>query len=256
MEDRLKELQKGRPSASDEASHEDIELGLKGKDAQPEGENNEFMNAFFQEVGTIKTTMSNIRRNVKQIEEKYVQSLNSISIDQGSKSGNEIQQLIDSTNKSITDVRAKLEEMKKQNQQFSQTKTATSTEIRIRTNMHGTLTQKFLELAAEYQEVQTNYKNKYQEKIERQYKIAKPDATPEEIESAIESGDSSKVFANQILDSHLHQQAKKCVSVYWSTARRYQEDWGEHSTTSPTFCRYGCFGWGTRGNVKSNRIQC
>lgn len=214
MEDRLKELQKGRPSASDEASHEDIELGLKGKDAQPEGENNEFMNAFFQEVGTIKTTMSNIRRNVKQIEEKYVQSLNSISIDQGSKSGNEIQQLIDSTNKSITDVRAKLEEMKKQNQQFSQTKTATSTEIRIRTNMHGTLTQKFLELAAEYQEVQTNYKNKYQEKIERQYKIAKPDATPEEIESAIESGDSSKVFANQILDSHLHQQAKKCVSVY------------------------------------------
>jgi hypothetical protein len=42
------------------------------------------MNAFFQEVGTIKTTMSNIRRNIKQIEEKYVQSLNSISIDQGS----------------------------------------------------------------------------------------------------------------------------------------------------------------------------
>lgn len=72
--------------------------------------------------------------------------------------------------------------------------------------MHGTLTQKFLELAQEYQEVQTNYKNKYQEKIERQYKIAKPDATQDEIEEAIESGDSSKVFATQILDSHLHQQ--------------------------------------------------
>lgn len=68
-----------------EASHEDIELGLKGKDAADSGgeENNEFMNSFFQEVGTIKTAMSNIRRNVKSIEEKYVQSLNSISIDQG-----------------------------------------------------------------------------------------------------------------------------------------------------------------------------
>jgi len=213
MEDRLKELQKVRPT--DQVATEDIELGLKGKDAQQggaEGENNEFMNAFFQEVGTIKTTMSNIRRNVKQIEEKYVQSLNSISIDQGSKSGNEIQQLIDATNKSVMDVRAKLEEMKRQNAQYSQTKTATSTEIRIRTNMQGTLTQKFLELAAEYQEVQTNYKNKYQEKIERQYKIAKPDATPEEIEEAIESGDSSKVFANQILDTHLHQQAKNALA--------------------------------------------
>jgi t-SNARE complex subunit (syntaxin) len=39
---------------------------------------------------------------------------------------------------------------------------ATSTEKRIRANMQGTLTQKFLELAQEYQEVQTNYKNKYQ----------------------------------------------------------------------------------------------
>lgn len=78
--------------------------------------------------------------------------------------------------------------------------------------MQNTLTQKFLELATEYQEVQTSYKSKYQEKIERQYKIAKPDATQDEIEEAIESGDSSKVFANQILDSHLHQQVRTIYS--------------------------------------------
>jgi len=211
MEDRLKELQRGKAAGGNEVAHEDIELGLKGKDAEKETDN-EFMNAFFQEVGVIKTSMTNMRRNIKQIEEKYVQSLNSISIDQGSKSGNEIQQLIDGTNKLITEIRSRLDEMKKQNTQYANTKTATSTETRIRTNMQGTLTQKFLELAAEYQEVQTNYKNKYQEKIERQYKIAKPDATPEEIEDAIESGDSSKIFATQILDSHLHQQAKNALA--------------------------------------------
>jgi len=214
MEDRLKELQKGK-SGAEEVSPGDIELGLKGKDAAAppsEDGDNEFMNAFFQDVGAIKTTMSNIRRNIKQIEEKYVQSLNSISIDQGGKGGNEIQQLIDGTNKSVTEIRAKLDEMKKGNTQYAATKNATPTEIRIRTNMQGTLTQKFLELATEYQEVQTNYKNKYQEKIERQYKIAKPDATPDEIEQAIESGDSTKIFANQILDSHLHQQAKNALA--------------------------------------------
>lgn len=73
-------------------------------------------------------------------------------------------------------------------------------------NMHGTLTQKFLEIVQEYQEVQTTYKNKYKEKVERQYKIAKPDASPDEIEDAMQTGDSSKIFANQILDTHLHQQ--------------------------------------------------
>jgi len=215
MEDRLKEL-RGKGAGTDEVSTDDIELGvLKGKDASKEPQANgesEFMDAFFQDVGHIKSTMSGIRRNVKQIEEKYVQSLNSISIDQGSKSGNEIQQLIDATNKQITEVRTRLEEMKKQNATYAKNNTATATENRIRANMQGTLTQKFLELASEYQEVQTSYKNKYQEKIERQYKIAKPDATPDEIEEAIESGDSSKVFANQILDSHLHQQAKNALA--------------------------------------------
>lgn len=81
--------------------------------------------------------------------------------------------------------------------------------------MHGTLTQKFLELVQEYQEVQTTYKNKYQEKVERQYKIAKPDATQDEIDEAMESGDSSKIFANQILDTHLHAQVCFVVDCYY-----------------------------------------
>jgi len=195
-------------------STDDIELGLKGKGADNDGggeTDNEFMDTFFKDVGVIKTLMTNIRTNIKAIESKYAQSLNSVAIDQG-KGGNEIQQLIDGTNKLVTEIRSKLDEMKKQNTVYAKEKSATPTEIRIRTNMQGTLTQKFLELATEYQEVQTTYKNKYQEKIERQYKIAKPDATPEEIEDAIESGDSSKVFANQILDSHLHQQAKNALA--------------------------------------------
>jgi len=211
MEDRLKELRKGNSEASSNPiATEDVELGL-GKGKNNDDGNSEFMNEFFQDVGAIKTAMGNIKRNIKLVEDKYKQSLTSVNMDQGNKSGNEIQQLIDATNKLVTDVRSMLETMKKKNQQYD-AKGASSTETRIRSNMQQTLTQKFLEVAQEYQEVQTSYKNKYQEKIERQYKIAKPDATQSEIEDAIESGDSSKVFATQILDSHLHQQAKNALA--------------------------------------------
>ena len=77
--------------------------------------------------------------------------------------------------------------------------------------MHGTMTRKFVDLMAEYQELQNKYKNKYREKVprpdflpprerpshtawlvhtwvrvrvqvERQYRIVKPHATKEEIE--------------------------------------------------------------------------
>jgi len=206
MNDRFKELQKTGGGGS-ETSHEDIELGTKGE----EGDGQEFMNTFFQDVGLIKGAMSNIRKNIKNIEEKYVIQLNSVSMDQN-KGSNEVQTLIDATNGQVTEVRQRLDKLKQDTTAFQNSKAATPTEVRIRSNMHGTLTQKFLELVQEYQEVQTTYKNKYKEKVERQYKIAKPDASPDEIEDAMQSGDSSKIFANQILDTHLHQQAKNALA--------------------------------------------
>jgi len=209
MNDRFKELQKGGDSGG-EVSHEDIELGGSNEGGSS-SQGQDMMNVFFQDVGLIKTSMSNIKKNIKLIEEKYVIQLNSV-MDQSGKGGNEVQQLIDATNAMVTETRGKLDKLKSDTAAFQSSKASTATEVRIRMNMHGTLTQKFLEVVQEYQEVQTTYKNKYKEKVERQYKIAKPDATPDEIDDAMQSGDSSKIFANQILDTHLHQQAKNALA--------------------------------------------
>lgn len=51
--------------------------------------------------------------------------------------------------------------------------------------MHGTLTRKFVDLMAEYQELQTKYKNKYRERGERQYRVVNPNASREEIDAAL-----------------------------------------------------------------------
>ncbi len=44
---------------------------------------------------------------------------------------------------------------------------------RIRQNMQSNVTKTFLDLMREYQDVQTNYKNKYRERMGRQYRIGK-----------------------------------------------------------------------------------
>ena len=64
-------------------------------------------------------------------------------------------------------VRNKLKSMDAENKDFARHNEGAS-EARIRTNMHGTLTRKFVDLMAEYQEIQTKYKNKYRERVERQ----------------------------------------------------------------------------------------
>ncbi|KAM9995537.1 hypothetical protein ACTFIY_001734 [Dictyostelium cf. discoideum] len=196
------------PSGSnyEDPSINDIELGPDDPEASEE-----FMPEFYQEVGVLKTLMTSVKRSVRTIEDKYVLSLNSINVDQGSKYEDDIQQMLDGTNKSFSELKKKLDTMKINNDKFAATKTATPTEVRIRSNMHNTLTQKFVEMMREYQEIQNNYKNKYKEKIERQYKIVKPDATQEEIREAIDSGDSKKIFEETILYTHLHTQAKNAL---------------------------------------------
>jgi t-SNARE complex subunit (syntaxin) len=131
--------------------------------------------------------------------------------------------LIDSTNLAAADLRNKLKEMDQENKKMGNNAKGTA-QYRIRTNMHGTLTRKFLDLMSEYQEVQTKYKNKYRERVERQYKIgnpnfgvilvslllAKPEATQEEIDEALESG-NTQIFQKQILDMQHHAQAKEAL---------------------------------------------
>jgi t-SNARE complex subunit (syntaxin) len=87
-----------------------------------------------------------------------------------------------------------------------------SAEQRMRLSQHGNITKKFMETMTEYQEIQTKYKNKYRDRLERQFKIVKPDATAAEIEHALESGtDGSSLFAQQILMGAQHAEAKRAL---------------------------------------------
>lgn len=169
-----------------------------------------FMEAFFQEVNSIKSGLHQIKRNIKQIEEGSAQALVAVGVEASQKSSEELEKLIDNTNLTASEVRNKLKEMDVQIKKTPAKEQATA-EFRITTNMHQTLTKKFLDLMKEYQEVQNTYKNKYKERVERQYRIVKPDATSEEIDAALESG-NTQIFADQILDKKRHTAAKEALA--------------------------------------------
>jgi len=203
MQDRLAELgdEVTRPDPDDEGD-------MRDPDGTVQSGTEEFMKEFFEDVNSIKQGMATIRKNIRAIEETYGQALVAVGIEQGSKSSEELEKLIDATNVAATEVRNYLKEMDIQNKKIADAKG--TAEYRIKTNMHGTLTRKFLDLMAEYQEVQTKFKNKFRERVERQYKIVKPDATHAEIEEALESG-NTQVFAKEILNQR-HAQAKDALN--------------------------------------------
>jgi syntaxin 1A/syntaxin 1B/2/3 len=136
---------------------------------------------------------------------------------------------MDDTNAEIQNVRNKLKStyrnkilspiaigvvMEQKNQKLGATSTNSelSAEQRIRISQHGNVTKKFIDTVSEYQEIQTKYKNKYRDRLERQYKIVKPNATSQELEKVLESGaDASALFAQQILMGPQHAEAKRAL---------------------------------------------
>merc|ERR1719482_1277899 len=59
----------------------------------------------------------------------------------------------------------------------------------------------------------SRYKNKYREKVERQYRIVNPHATKEEIEEAFDSGSQQpELFTQQILQGPGHAAARSALA--------------------------------------------
>eukprot|EP00966_Prymnesium_polylepis_P246922 5710064-Prymnesium_polylepis.1 len=156
----------------------DVEIGL------PVGGDTAFMQSFFDEVQEIKKIMSTIRYNIRQIEQNHGECLTAISAEQSKESSMRLEGLMKETNGAASQVRNKLKTLDLENKDFARRNEGAS-EARIRSNMHGTLTRKFVDLMAEYQEIQTKYKNKYRERGERQYRVVNPNATREEIDAAL-----------------------------------------------------------------------
>merc|ERR1712065_123115 len=64
----------------------------------------------------------------------------------------------------------------------------------------------------EYQELQTEYRNKYKDRVERQVRIVKRDATQEEIEEIVDGTGGTEIFAQLMLSSSAHAAAENALA--------------------------------------------
>jgi len=55
-----------------------------------------------------------------------------------------------------------------------------------------------VEAIQNYQTVEQQHRQKYKQRLERQYKIVKPDATPEEIRTVVEDDNGGQVFGQAV----------------------------------------------------------
>ncbi|KAK3828232.1 MAG: t-SNARE [Benniella sp.] len=155
---------------------------------------------FFGQVRSIEQDITNLKVAIGEVETMHSNLVNSVTPEKSTALND------------ATDGIARLSQTIKKNikdMELANLRLGKSEDIHIRQTQAGLLKKKFLDELRRYQVVESEARNAYKARIERQYRIARPEATQQEIEQAIES--DNQVFAQTILQSTRYGEANRVM---------------------------------------------
>lgn len=188
----MAELAKMESGAEDDEAVIEMDNLATGEDA--------FMAPFFQAVAEIRSNIAKIEDHIKEIQEMHHQALAAYQSRKDHESTQRLDELMMEVTALGNKTRARLKSLDAENKKIEDSQRG-SVSSRIRVSQHATISRKFIEVMERYNTVQTTYKKKYRERIVRQFKIVKQEATPEEVERVLEGEVSDDIFAQQISQS-------------------------------------------------------
>ncbi|KAI9503350.1 t-SNARE [Coemansia spiralis] len=115
-------------------------------------------------------------------------------------------------NKAISKIRNGLERLDELKQEYSHDPSVTSSQMAMRASKQQSLARAFAARLEKYKEVGRDYSELYKARLRRQYEIANPNATEDEIDNALESEEAARVFSQAIKKSNRHLEATRVLN--------------------------------------------
>ena len=190
-----------------------------GVDGSPEHdlEAGKFMTEFFADIDDVKASIREVHEateHIKKLQDKHVTA---VGAEQESALSEELDEVLVSANRHCGSAKVALERLKVETDEMDPS--TQQAEIRIRQNMHATVSQNLIQTVRAYQQAQQTYKTKIKEKVTRQILVVKPDATMEEIRMVERSGDTGAIYRAAILQPGSNPIAQAYINV----ADKYQD---------------------------------
>jgi syntaxin 1B/2/3 len=190
MQDRLGELKKlavNNPSVTNETNgNEDIEAAAT---------DSEFLADFRKGAREVELLIKSLQRIVEELETKYKEQLNKLDSKERKEISSEISKLNEDANTHIFQIKTKLQALAPKDENDEE-----EAEERLMRTTHAGLTKQFLDTMQQYFAVQDRHKKQYRRTVEQQIKIVNPEATEEEIERAIKSGEADRIFVQETIN--------------------------------------------------------
>ncbi|KAF9246188.1 t-SNARE [Melanogaster broomeanus] len=150
------------------------------------------MSAFYSEISSIQDSLKSFSANVSRIDELHSRSLNNTDDNAAQRNAAQLAELVEDTS-------------------------ALSATLKRRTAL---VKSKFIDAIQSYQQVEQQYRQKYKQRMERQFKIVKPDATPEEVRAVVNDDNGGQIFSQALMNSNRYGESR---AAYREVQERHQD---------------------------------
>jgi len=171
------------------------------------------MSAFYAEISAIQDTLRTFNENIFRISDLHQRSLNNTDEAAGARNAQQLDDLVAATSSLSNQLKLRIKELQK--------KGSSGRDGQIRKQQTGLVKQKFIEAIQSYQQVEQQYRVKYKQRMERQFKIVKPDATEEEIKSIInDESTGGQIFTQSLQTSNRYGESR---AAYREVQERHED---------------------------------
>ncbi|GJJ12070.1 hypothetical protein Clacol_006311 [Clathrus columnatus] len=183
----------GRSYAAHGRQDDRYEMTEVNNDTVPLTANGDDTTAFFAEIDAIKESLGTYNNNVTRISELHQRALNSTDENVASRTTQQLETLVAETSSLSSQIKLRITNL--------QRNPGTGQDGQFRRQQTARVKQNFMEAIQNYQQVESQYRTKYKQRLERQFKIVKPDATDAEVKMVVDNDTQGNQIFTQALQS-------------------------------------------------------
>jgi syntaxin 1B/2/3 len=152
---------------------------------------------FYSDIDEVNKTTVYLKDQAKKIEVLEKRALGAVRTEESKATSSALDALVSETRGKLG-VNAKLlSKMKEENESVK--RAGNASETRIRSNLYENSVTNFVAAMRLYQAAQRSYKDKMRAKVARQIHLVAPDASEQDIDIAMKSGDPGAIYRNAVL---------------------------------------------------------
>ncbi|KIO06481.1 hypothetical protein M404DRAFT_484466 [Pisolithus tinctorius Marx 270] len=174
------------------------------------------MSGFYAEVTSIQEAISQFNANIATISDLHARSLNALSEQESESNASRLAELTNATRTLSNEISRRIKALQTPVSGISRN------DAEIRKNRITLVHGKFVEALQRYQTVEQQYRQRYRDRVERQFKIVKPEATPEEVSAVVNDteGSANGIFLQAISSSNRYGESRQ---AYREVQERHQD---------------------------------